>query len=166
MTAKKPSADFIICVEQGYFEKQAKLLVSCIRLFGGSYANAPIYCYQPRRGFEVSRETVRYLENYGVFFNSERLNKDYATYKFANKPIICAYHEERSTADVLIYLDVDYATTLQRRPLQDLGPQRVEKQKQRLANARENADLYINTNSLSPEQIRRRVLSFLEEGFG
>ena len=68
--------------------------------------------------------------------------------------------------DVLIYLDVDYATTLQRRPLQDLGPQRVEKQKQRLANARENADLYINTNSLSPEQIRRRVLSFLEEGFG
>lgn len=103
----KPSVEFVICVERGYFEKQAKLLVSCIRSFGGQYADAPIYCYQPRKGFEVSKETVLFLERQGVFFNGERLNKDYATFKFANKPIICAYHEQRSRADGLVYLDCD-----------------------------------------------------------
>ena len=107
MTTKRPSVEFIMCVERGYFEKQAKLLVSSIRLFGGSYADAPIHCYQPRKGFEVAKETVSFLEKYGVFFNNTCLNKEYATFKFANKTIICAYHEQRSTADVLIYLDCD-----------------------------------------------------------
>lgn len=67
-----------------------------------------------------------------------------------------------SKPDVLIFLDVDYETTLERRPHQDLGAERVERQKKRLAHARENADLYVDTRALSPEEIQGKVLAFLE----
>lgn len=65
--------------------------------------------------------------------------------------------------DVLIYLDVDYPATVQRRPHIDRGPQRVEIQKKRLAHAREHCDLYIDTNTLTPEQIQQQAISFLQE---
>lgn len=64
--------------------------------------------------------------------------------------------------DVLIYLDVDYPTTLIRRPHINLGAQRVETQNQRLAHAREHADFYLDTSPLSPGDISREVLNFLE----
>lgn len=99
--------EFVICVEGGYFEKQAKLLVSSIRQFGGRYADAPIFCYQPRKGFRVSEETVDFFEKNQVSFNDLVLNKRYKYFKFANKPIICSYHEQQSSADVLFYLDCD-----------------------------------------------------------
>ena len=67
----------------------------------------------------------------------------------------------RSQPDVLIYLDVDYPTTLLRRPRTDLGPQRVLKQKQRLSHAREHADFYLDTSPLTPEQIAEKTLIYL-----
>lgn len=71
--------------------------------------------------------------------------------------------QKLSRPDVLIYLDVDYETTLQRRPHQDLGAQRVARQKDRLAHAREHADFYVNTNTLSPDEVGQRVFVFLRE---
>jgi deoxyadenosine/deoxycytidine kinase len=65
--------------------------------------------------------------------------------------------------DILIYLDVDYPTTLARRPHQDLGPQRLEQQRQRLAHARTHADFYLDTSRLTPDQIAEKVLSFLAQ---
>lgn len=65
--------------------------------------------------------------------------------------------------DILIYLDVDYPATLVRRPHIDLGPERVERQNKRLAHARENADFYIDTSQLDPDQIRGEVINFLDE---
>lgn len=67
-----------------------------------------------------------------------------------------------SNPDLLIYLDVDYSTTLKRRPHIDLGPQRVERQNERLSHAREHADFYIDTSSHTPEEIQAKVLSFLD----
>ncbi|MEM8858343.1 MAG: hypothetical protein AAGD96_08485 [Chloroflexota bacterium] len=64
--------------------------------------------------------------------------------------------------DILIYLDVDYQTTLDRRPHIDLGPERVVTQNDRLSHAREHADYYIDTSSLSPEEISQKVIDFLE----
>jgi deoxyadenosine/deoxycytidine kinase len=69
--------------------------------------------------------------------------------------------QKLSKPDVLIYLDVDYPTTIQRRPQQDLGPGRVETQRKRLAHARQHADLYIDTSPLSPDEISRKTLAFL-----
>ncbi len=64
--------------------------------------------------------------------------------------------------DILIYLDVDYKNTLLRRPHIDLGPQRIVKQKKRLEHALSHADLYIDTNQLTANQIAQKALSFLD----
>ncbi len=63
--------------------------------------------------------------------------------------------------DILIYLDVDYPTTLVRRPHIDLGPERVETQNDRLSHAREHADFYLDTSPLSPEEISEIIVEFL-----
>ncbi len=64
--------------------------------------------------------------------------------------------------DLLIYLDVDYPTTLKRRPHIDLGPERVDIQNDRLSHAREHADFYLDTSPLSPAEIGSNVIQFLE----
>lgn len=68
-----------------------------------------------------------------------------------------------SRPDVLVYLDVNYGAALARRPYIDWGPERLQKQAQRLSHARQECDLYVDTSPLSIGQVRRRVMRFLEE---
>lgn len=63
--------------------------------------------------------------------------------------------------DVLIYLDVSYENTLIRRRL-DWSRQEYEEQLRRLEHARAHADLYIDTNPLTPEQVLRQALDFIQ----
>jgi hypothetical protein len=71
--------------------------------------------------------------------------------------------QRMANPDVLIYLDVDYATAKLRRPHIDWGPERLEVQASRLAHARRHCDLYIDTRTLSREEVQKRVLAFLAE---
>jgi len=66
-----------------------------------------------------------------------------------------------SNPDILIYLDVSYEISTQRA---DSNWSRViyDNQIERLENARKNADLYINTNELTPEQVLEMVLDNLQ----
>jgi len=64
--------------------------------------------------------------------------------------------------DILIYLDVSYPTSLERRHMNWTHQEYLE-QIERLHDARENADLYINTDSLSPEQVLAKALDFLSD---
>ncbi|MBN1120352.1 MAG: hypothetical protein JXJ17_04690 [Anaerolineae bacterium] len=63
--------------------------------------------------------------------------------------------------DVLIYLDVSFEVSRQRRPLVDWGPDRLAVEVERLSHARQHCDLYIDTNDLTPDEVQERVLSFL-----
>ncbi|MFL7892733.1 MAG: hypothetical protein ACK2UM_00490 [Anaerolineales bacterium] len=63
---------------------------------------------------------------------------------------------------VLIYLDVTYPISLQRRPL-NLSAQEFEEQTKRLAHARQNADVYVNTDPLTPDQVFQFVLNSLQD---
>lgn len=63
--------------------------------------------------------------------------------------------------DVLIYLDVDYATAKRRSPRIDGGPEHLAEQHRRLAHAYHHCDLYLDTSGLTPEQVTERVLDFL-----
>lgn len=65
--------------------------------------------------------------------------------------------------DILIYLDLDYATAQQRRPYIDGGPQRLANQHKLLAHAREHCDYYLNTSGLTPQEVQTAVLQFLAE---
>ena len=62
--------------------------------------------------------------------------------------------------DVLIYLHVSYPLTIQRRMLDWTGAE-YEEQLHRLRDARENADLYIDTDDLKPEEVLKQSISFL-----
>jgi thymidylate kinase len=63
--------------------------------------------------------------------------------------------------DVLIYLDVSFDVAQARRRL-DWQPKDLAEQKRRLAHARDHADLIVETDGLSIEAVRERVLLYLE----
>lgn len=63
--------------------------------------------------------------------------------------------------DVLIYLDLSYEAARLRRPHIDGGPERLEAQHRRLAHARVHCDFYLDTSSLTPDEVREAVLRFL-----
>ena len=63
--------------------------------------------------------------------------------------------------DLLIYLDVSFTNTILRRQL-NWTEKEYHTQLKRLLNARENADLYICTDELRPEEVLSKVLAFLD----
>jgi RNase adaptor protein for sRNA GlmZ degradation len=62
--------------------------------------------------------------------------------------------------DVLIYLQVSYPMTIQRRQL-DWTLEEYQEQLRRLQHARQHADLVIDTDPLSPQQIYENVIAYL-----
>lgn len=66
-----------------------------------------------------------------------------------------------SNPDILIFLDVSYEVTLQRRKW-NWKPEDYAEQQRRLANARENADLVINTDDHKPDEIAEMIVRFIE----
>ena len=63
--------------------------------------------------------------------------------------------------DVLIYLDISYEALLERRP--HFGEREyLEREKARLAHAREHADLVVDTSELAVEVVAAQVMSLLE----
>lgn len=65
--------------------------------------------------------------------------------------------------DVLVYLDVSYENTIARRKLEWTYSEYME-QIHRLRHARQYADLYIDTNPLTIEQVLQTVISFVKSG--
>jgi hypothetical protein len=62
--------------------------------------------------------------------------------------------------DVLVYLDVSFPVTLQRSSL-TWNEGEYQEQLRRLNHAHKNADLYIQTDNLTPGQVLDRVIKFL-----
>ena len=62
--------------------------------------------------------------------------------------------------DLLIYLTVSYLLTIERRRL-DWTVEEYTEQLHRLRHAREHANLYIDTDRLTPQQVLDQALSFL-----
>ena len=62
---------------------------------------------------------------------------------------------------VLIYLDARDDTILRRRPKHAL-PALLPRQRARLAHARAHADLVVQTDDLTPDEVLARVVHFLE----
>lgn len=63
--------------------------------------------------------------------------------------------------DVLVYLDVSFPLTIQRRKL-DWTIQEYTEEVHRLRHARQHAHCYINTDDLSPEEVLHQVLAYLK----
>jgi hypothetical protein len=63
--------------------------------------------------------------------------------------------------DVLVFLEVSYPITLERSSL-SWSKHEYEEQLRRLSHAREHADLVIETDEKTPEQILKIVLDYLD----
>jgi ATPase subunit of ABC transporter with duplicated ATPase domains len=61
--------------------------------------------------------------------------------------------------DILVFLDAAYPTTCLRRKL-DWTEAEWQEQQHRLRHARENADLYLETDTLSAEEVLEKVVEF------
>lgn len=64
--------------------------------------------------------------------------------------------------DLLVFLDVSYPVALQRRPL-DWTQSDYDEQQRRLAYAREHADLYIQTDLLTVDEVEAQAVAYLEK---
>ena len=64
--------------------------------------------------------------------------------------------------DILVFLDASWPTTCQRGKL-DWTEAEWQEQQFRLRHARENADLYLDTNGLSIQAVLERVVRFVEQ---
>lgn len=63
--------------------------------------------------------------------------------------------------DILVFLDAAYPTTISRRNL-DWSEADWQEQQRRLAHAREHADIYIQTDSLTREEVLQKAINFIE----
>jgi len=63
---------------------------------------------------------------------------------------------------VLIYLDVSYKVSMNRRPL-NLNRAEFDEQKNRLKHAFQNADLSIQTDKLTSDEVQNLVVKFLKK---
>ncbi len=63
--------------------------------------------------------------------------------------------------DVLIFLDASYPVTIRRRKL-NWTAEEYQEQQNRLSHARENCQLYIDTDAMTPEEVVKRVLGYLD----
>jgi guanylate kinase len=70
--------------------------------------------------------------------------------------------ERISHPKVLIFLDVSYQVSMERRKL-DWSEKDHQEQQRRLSHAREHAHFYLNTDNLSPDEVYELVRAFLEE---
>ncbi|HRQ42202.1 MAG TPA: hypothetical protein PLD25_30145 [Chloroflexota bacterium] len=68
-----------------------------------------------------------------------------------------------SRPDILIYLDVDYVNAQMRRPHLDGGQPRLMLQQQRLTHARQHCDFYLDTSTLSADEVQEQVVAFLQQ---
>lgn len=97
----------IICTEKGKLEKYSVLLCRSIRKFGGEFSDAEIFSFAPRKGFEPSMSTLKEFKDLNVNHESIILNTKYRTYPLANKPLVCAYFEERFPHESVVFIDSD-----------------------------------------------------------
>lgn len=70
-----------------------------------------------------------------------------------------------SNPDILIYLDVSYPVSYQRRQM-DWTEDDYRKQVARLEHARQHADFILDTSDLTIEEVRTRVLEYLTKQLG
>jgi cytidylate kinase len=64
--------------------------------------------------------------------------------------------------DVLIYLSVSFPISTERRKL-DWQPRDFDEQKRRLEHAHQHANLVIDTDDLTPEQVLQTALNYFKE---
>ena len=102
-----PDVEFVLVVETGVLEHQARLLCESIRAHGGCYRDAPIVAVSPQAGRRPSRDFADFSERHAVDYLELSLRNDCPEYGTTNRIYAAADRADRSAADVLIVIDSD-----------------------------------------------------------
>jgi hypothetical protein len=94
-------------VERGRLETEAILCVESLREFGGACADAPVYAFAPRPGFEPDPATSERLSALGVTSIAEPLVDRFAEHPTFNKVAVSAWAERELDHDILVFTDTD-----------------------------------------------------------
>ena len=98
---------FLICVEHGRLETEAVLCVESLREFGGSCADAAVYAFSPRPGYEPEAATLDQLKELGVQSITDPLVDRFADIPTFNKVAVSAWAERELDHEVLVFADTD-----------------------------------------------------------
>ena len=105
-----PSVCFVTSIESGVLEAMTVRMVASLRRFGGSLSDSTILAVKPRNGPPISGETRRRLDTLGVDYHPLRSHPRFAWFHYLNKPLTMLAAEDRSDADVLVWIDADVLT--------------------------------------------------------
>lgn len=75
---------------------------------------------------------------------------------------VCTMWQRIRRPDLLIHLDVSHEIAIRRRS-SETDPARWRELKHRLSHARRHADLRVDTDDLTPDEVLEIVLSFLDQ---
>jgi hypothetical protein len=102
---------FATCVESGPLETQVLRMVESLRLFGGAYADCPMWAIKPRFGPPISRQTRSHFDRLGVEYRQTTREDPYPWYAFLNKPRVLTLAEEEAPTECVGWLDADLLVT-------------------------------------------------------
>jgi hypothetical protein len=102
-----PTIEFVLVVEAGDLEQQARLLCESIRLHGGCYRDARISAVSPTPGRRPSREFAGFAERHAVDYLERSLPMECPEYRTTNRIYAAAERADWSTAEVLVVIDSD-----------------------------------------------------------
>ncbi len=97
----------IFCVEKGFLEPQAQLLVESFKRFAAD-PDTQLFAYSPRKNFLPGQATCDFLKNHGVVHICDNLNVDFLEYPIANKILACRHFEIKFTEyKSVMFVDTD-----------------------------------------------------------
>lgn len=98
---------FVCCVESGGLEQQTLRMAESLRLFGGRFADAPLYAVTPRLGPPLSRKTVEGFKRLKVEYLRFRSGSWYSWNHFMNKPEALLAVDRQVNTEAIGWLDSD-----------------------------------------------------------
>jgi hypothetical protein len=96
---------FVLLVNSPLEEKQANILISSIREFGGIYANSPVYVFMS----DTVNASCKTIIASNITFIPLEISNTRPHYPFLNKVLACAKAEEilQGKTETLVWMDVD-----------------------------------------------------------
>jgi hypothetical protein len=111
--------EFVLVVEAGALEHQARLLCESIRAYGGAYRASPIVAVSPLPDCRPSPGFGAFAERHAIDYLEQSLRPECPEYGTTHRIYAAAERAERSTAELLVVIDSD--TIFLREPDLHLG---------------------------------------------
>src|SRR5262249_5068786 len=99
--------EFVLVVEGGALEPQARVLCESIRVHAGRYRDARISAISPTPDRRPSPAFAAFAAAYHVDYRELALPVECPEYRTSNRVYAAAWCAERSSADVIVVLDTD-----------------------------------------------------------